>query len=282
MERSAEEIRNFVKERYGSLAKKKSQSCCAPEAGVSPSCCGSGATSCRLQTLAERIYTSEELETLPGEVTDISLGCGNPTAIAELSEGEVVLDLGSGGGIDCFLAAQRVGARGKVIGLDMTPEMIQLARENAQKIGASNVEFRLGEMEHMPVENNSVDVIISNCVINLSPDKDAVFKEAYRVLKPGGRLCVSDMALLGELPKEVKENFEQWSACIAGALDEKVYLDKIRAAGLVNITADRNIIPFYAESGASQTENQEKLQAYLDLRDKVASIRVKAFKPSQP
>lgn len=281
MERNPEEIKSFVKERYANLAREKSCSCCAPEAGALLDYCSTDVASCQPQTLAERLYTSEELEKLPKDVTDISLGCGNPTAIADLSEGEVVLDLGSGGGIDCFLAAQRVGERGKVIGLDMTPEMIQLARENTQKIGASNVEFRLGEMEHMPVEDNFVDVIISNCVINLSPDKDAVFREAYRVLKPGGRLCVSDIVLLGELPKEVKESLEQWAECIAGALDEKIYLDKIRAAGLVKVTVDRSIIPFYAEFETPEAQNPDEHQPYLDLRDKVASIRVKAFKPSR-
>lgn len=281
MERSAEEIKSFIKERYGSLAKEKSQSCCTPEAAVSESCCNTDTTCCQPQNLAARLYTSEELEKLPKEITDISLGCGNPTAIAELSEGEVVLDLGSGGGLDCFLAAQRVGARGRVIGLDMTPEMIRLARENAQKIGASDVEFRLGEMEHMPVEDNSIDVIISNCVINLSLDKDAVFREAYRVLKPGGRLCVSDIVLLGELPKEVKESLDQWAGCIAGALNEKTYLDKMRSAGLVKITTDRSTIPFYAECETPEAQNIEGQQDYLDLSDKVASIKVKSFKPDK-
>ena len=269
MERNAEEIKKFVKKRYGRLAKRKSRSCCAPEAMVSSSCCSTGAASCRPQTLAKRLYSSEELEKLPKDVADISLGCGNPTAIAELSEGEVVLDLGSGGGLDCFLAAQRVGAQGRVIGLDMTPEMIQLARENAQKIGVSNVEFRLGEMEHMPVEDNSVNVIISNCVINLSPDKDAVFREAFRVLKPGGRLCISDIVLLEELPKEIKESPEQWAGCIAGALNENIYLDKIRAAGFVKVTVDRNPVTFCAENDVPK------------LSGKIASIKMKAFKPSK-
>jgi ubiquinone/menaquinone biosynthesis C-methylase UbiE len=264
MERKAEEIKSSVQERYASLAKGMSRSCCSFPAEVSV-----GQSSAH----AERLYTSEELEKLPTEVADISLGCGNPMAIAELREGEMVLDLGSGGGIDCFLAAQKVGTRGRVVGLDMTPEMIQLARENAQKIGTSNVEFRLGEMEHMPVEDSSVDVIISNCVINLSPDKDAVFGEAYRVLKPGGRLCVSDIVLLGELPREVKENVEQWTGCIAGALNQNVYLDKIRAAGLVEIIVDTDSVPFDPES--------ESWRNRPDLKDKVASIKVKAFKPSQ-
>jgi len=281
LERNTEEIKSFVKERYANLAKEKSRSCCAPENAVPSSCCGTGTASCQPQTLAERLYTSEELEKLPEDVSDISLGCGNPTAIAELSEGEVVLDLGSGGGLDCFLAAQRVGAQGRVIGLDMTPEMIQVARENAQKIGASSVEFRLGEMEHMPVSDNSVDVIISNCVINLSPDKDAVFREAYRVLKPGGRLCISDIVLLGELAKEIKESLEQWAGCVAGALNEKIYLDKIKAAGFVKVTADRSRVPFYAESEAPPAQNPGGCHTYLDLRDKVASVSVKAFKPGK-
>ena len=224
MERNAEEIKKFIKERYGGLAREKGQSCCSPQSALSASCCGPGAAASQLQSHAGRLYTDEELGKLPAEVTDISLGCGNPTAIAELSDGEVVLDLGSGGGIDCFLAAQKVGARGRVIGLDMTPEMIQLARQNVQKIGAANVEFRLGEMEHMPVENKSVDVIISNCVINLSPDKDAVFKEAYRVLKPGGKLLVSDIVLLKELSKIHKSDKELLVGCVSGAILRKDYL----------------------------------------------------------
>jgi ubiquinone/menaquinone biosynthesis C-methylase UbiE len=191
------------------------------------------------------------------------LGCGNPTAIAELSKGEVVLDLGSGAGIDCFLAAEKVGAGGRVIGLDMTPEMVQLARENARVVESANVEFCLGEMEHMPVEDNSVDVIISNCVINLSPDKDAVFREAYRVLKLGGRLCVSDMVLLEELPEGVKESLAQWAGCVTGALSEEEYLGKIRAAGFVQVTLQMDKV------------------AWSDSRDEVASVRVKAFKPGQ-
>ena len=266
MTQSAEEIKKIVRERYAGLARAKSQSCCTPQAEVSASCCDTGAASRQFQARAGRLYSSDELEQLPADVTDISLGCGNPTAIAELIEGEVVLDLGSGGGIDCFLAAQKVGAQGRVIGLDMTTEMIQLARDNAHQMGVDNVEFRFGEMEHMPVEDSSVDVIISNCVINLSPDKDAVFREAYRVLKPGGRLCVSDMMLVEELPEEIKENLGQWAACIAGALSEKTYLDKIRAAGLVGITADRET--------AEGKDNR-------GLRDKVASVRVKAFKPGK-
>jgi ubiquinone/menaquinone biosynthesis C-methylase UbiE len=163
----------------------------------------------------------------------------------------------------------------------MSPEMIQLARENARKVGASNMEFRLGEMEHMPVEDNSVDVIISNCVINLSPDKDAVFRETYRVLKPGGRLCVSDLVLQEELPREMKENLDQWAGCIAGALTEKTYLDKLQAAGLVRVTIDRSTVPFSLESDGPQATNPEERQAYLELRSKVAPAKAKAFKPGK-
>ena len=169
---------------------------------------------------------------LPDSVTQASAGCGNPTAIAGLRPGEVVLDLGSGGGIDCFLAARKVGPTGHVIGVDMTPEMISLARRNKAKLGLDNVEFRLGEMEHMPVADGSVDVIISNCVINLAPDKDPVFAESYRVLKPGGRMSVSDIVTYGELPDLLRRSLEAWAGCLAGALDEDAYLDKMRSAGL--------------------------------------------------
>ena len=269
MERSAEEIKSFVRERYAGLARTKSQSCCAPQVPVSGGSCCAGADS-GLLSRVQKLYMGEKLDNLPGDVANFSLGCGNPLALAELKEGEVVLDLGSGGGLDCCLAAEKVGVGGQVIGLDMTPEMIQLARENARKMGATNVEFRLGEMERMPLEDKSVGVIISNCVINLSPDKDAVFREAYRVLKPGGRLSISDMVLLGELPQEVKASLEEWAGCIAGALQEKVYLDKIRAAGFVRITADRSTLPLYVEG-----------QSGTDLGSKIVSVRVKAFKPQR-
>lgn len=280
MERDATTIKNFVREHYGRLARKKKPPCCAPQTAAPASCCP-GTTLPSEQTQVWRLYRQEELENLPEEVTGFSLGCGNPTAIAELSEAEVVLDLGSGGGIDCFLAAQKVGAGGRVIGLDMAPEMIQLARDNAQKIGASNVEFHLGEMEHMPVEDNSVDVIISNCVINLSPDKDTVFREVYRVLKPGGRLCVSDLVLLEELPWEIRESLDQWSRCVAGALSEKTYLEKLQAAGLVQVSLEKNPFSLSAERGESQTLNPEIHQAYLDLRSKIVSARIKAYKPGK-
>lgn len=231
--RHADQIKRSVRERYAGIARRQSASCCAPQSSVASSCCSPSAQEINL---AHRLYSKEELDALSVNIT--SLGCGNPVALAELEAGEVVLDLGSGGGLDCFLAAQWVGPQGKVIGLDMTPEMIQLARANAEKLSLDNVEFRLGEMEHMPIESDSVDVVISNCVINLSPDKDAVFREAFRVLKPRGRLCISDIVTHGELPAEVRESVEQWAGCVAGALEEKVYLDKIRAVGFVEVKVD--------------------------------------------
>mgnify|MGYP001050673528 CR=1 FL=1 len=278
MKKDAKEIKKAVRERYAGLAREKAGSCCPSSSAPPSSCCAPGVTPGRAQTYAEALYTKEELETLPEEMRDISWGCGNPTAIAELRKGEVVLDLGSGGGIDCFLAAQKVGVRGKVIGLDMTPEMIALARENAKKMGISNVEFRLGEMEHMPVEANSVDVIISNCVINLSPDKDAVFREAFRVLKPGGRLCVSDIVLLQDLPAEIKESLDQWAGCVAGALDKNLYLDKLRTAGFVNVSTEEKNIPLLMERCTVESQDTAESQAYLDLSGKIASINVRAFK----
>jgi ubiquinone/menaquinone biosynthesis C-methylase UbiE len=213
----------------------------------------------------------------------MSLGCGNPTAIAALQPGEVVLDLGSGGGIDCFLAARQVGPEGKVIGLDMTPDMIKLARRNAKKIGATNVDFRYGEMEEIPLPGASVDVAISNCVINLSPDKDAVFSEVSRVLRPGGRMSVSDIVLNGELPRPILDSLHAWAGCIAGALDEADYLAKIRAAGFEGIEVESKEYVRFSES-AEAADIQSLLEdtdlSPSDLDDKVASIRVRAQKPA--
>ena len=194
----------------------------------------------------------------------MGLGCGNPTALADLKEGETVLDLGSGGGIDVFLAAVKVGLSGKAIGVDMTPKMVELATRNAQAGGFANVEFRLGEIEDLPVEDNSVDAIISNCVINLSPDKLRVFKEAYRVLKPGGRIMVSDIVTDGELPEEVRQDPEAWAGCIAGAMDRGDYLEAIRRAGFerVEVVGEQA----YDEMGDPR------------LDGKVFSVQVRAFK----
>jgi ubiquinone/menaquinone biosynthesis C-methylase UbiE len=213
------EVKKFVKKRYGQIAKTQS-TCC------SPSCC---ATSTK--DIATTIgYSEEDLKNVP-EVSNMGLGCGNPVALASLKEGETVLDLGSGGGIDVFLAARRVGAKGKAIGVDMTEEMVRKARATASKYGYENVEFRLGEIENLPIEDNSVDAVISNCVINLSSDKEKVFQEAYRVLKPSGRIMISDLVTEGELPEEIRKSFEAWAGCLAGALEKNQYLDTIKRAG---------------------------------------------------
>jgi arsenite methyltransferase len=213
------EIKEQVKDRYARIA-STGESCC-------PSCACSG----NLVQQAKSIgYSERELSSVP-EGAVLGLGCGNPTALAELKEGETVLDLGPGGGLDVFLAARKVGAKGTVIGVDMTPEMIEKARGNAEKGHYQNVEFRLGEIEHLPVEDNSIDVIISNCVINLSPDKLATFKKAFRVLRPNGRLLISDVVTVGELPEDVRRSFDAWAGCIAGALEKQEYLDTIRKAG---------------------------------------------------
>lgn len=210
-----EQIKKHVKKRYSELAKKSSSCCCSPSIEID-----------KMKTLG---YTKKELDTLPKE--SMSLGCGNPIALASLKEGETVLDLGSGAGFDCFLAAKKVGEKGKVIGIDMTPEMIEKAKTIAEKHGYNNVEFRLGEIENLPVEDNSVDVIVSNCVINLSPDKEKVFREAYRVLKPDGRLMVSDIVIEGKLPEEIRKDLDAWAGCIAGAMEKNAYLNAIRNAG---------------------------------------------------
>ena len=255
-------------------------SCCgSSEEG----CCGASEAAVESTGLATRLYSAEELADLPDSVTDAALGCGNPTAIAELQPGEVVLDLGSGGGIDCFLAARQVGPGGQVIGLDMTPDMIKLARRNAKKMGATNVDFRYGEMEDIPLPDESVDVIISNCVINLSPDKDAVFRQAYRVLRPGGRMSVSDIVIDGQLPQSIRGRLDAWASCIAGALDESDYLDKIGAAGFdkVQVTSrDYTKISEAAEWEAVQALLDEDGLSREELDHKVASIKVKAFKPA--
>ena len=211
---SEEQVRAAVREHYGQIA----------ERGGGKDGCGCGPDCCSPRSVVQidkiaGLYEDPEVTSLPAEVTDLSLGCGDPVTLASLEPGQTVLDLGSGGGIDCFLAAAKVGPAGRVIGVDMTPAMIDRARRNKAKVGAENVEFRLGEIEHLPVADNSVDVAISNCVINLSPDKPQVFREIYRVLKPGGRLAVSDIVTDGPLPDAVKQDLAAWAGCVAGALD---------------------------------------------------------------
>jgi SAM-dependent methyltransferase len=215
------DIREVVKAKYGAAALRV--------AGAGSSCCGStGPDEC--SPITANLYGAETAE-LPAEAVAASLGCGNPTALAELRPGEVVLDLGSGGGIDVLLSARRVGPAGKAYGLDMTDEMLALARENQRKAGVDNVEFLRGEIEHIPLPDDTVDVIISNCVINLSADKDAVLAEAFRVLKPGGRLAVSDVVVRGEVPAAIRRSVELWIGCVAGALEESDYRAKLQKAG---------------------------------------------------
>jgi arsenite methyltransferase len=223
-----DEIKKMVREGYGQIA-SQGGSCCLPQA----SCCG-GLTS--VEDLSRKMgYSEEELKAAPGGA-NLGLGCGNPLALASLKEGEIVLDLGSGGGFDCFLAARQVGETGKVIGIDMTPEMIERARENARKGGFSNVEFQSGEIENLPVSDEAVNIIISNCVINLSPDKPRVFREAFRVLKPGGRLMISDIVLLKPLPEAVLKSVGAYLACVSGAILKNEYLSAIQEAGFEKVT----------------------------------------------
>ena len=223
--RRSEHIREKVRERYAGIATSEKSGC-----GCStPSCCATKPPSAKAQS-AKLGYSKKELEAVP-DGANMGLGCGNPQAIAMLKKGEVVLDLGAGGGFDCFLAARQVGPRGRVIGVDMTAEMVAKARENARKAGLRNVEFRLGEIEHLPVADASVDVILSNCVINLSPDKDQVYREAYRVLKPGGRLAISDVVAIKPIPKAVQNDFEKHSGCIAGALPVRKLERILQTAG---------------------------------------------------
>jgi SAM-dependent methyltransferase len=220
MARTAQEIKQAVQEHYGERA-KTAESCCGP---ASPA------------DYREKLYEAGDVQDLPDTVA--SYGCGNPTAIAGLKAGETVLDLGSGPGLDCFLAAKAVGESGHVIGLDMTPDMLKLANANKKKLGAENVEFRRGEMEAMPVDDATVDAIISNCVINLSPDKDAVFRESFRVLRPGGRFHVSDVVLARELSEAERDDLALWAGCAAGALLEPDYLGRLVLAGFTDIRVD--------------------------------------------
>ncbi len=220
----APDIKQSVKQKYARAAKRV--------AGGDRACCGDqDSRGGRCDPITSNLYASSDAATVPADALTASLGCGNPTALAELKPGEIVLDLGSGGGIDVLLSARRVGPAGKVYGLDMTDEMLALARDNQKKAGVDNVEFLNGEMEHIPLPEDSVDVIISNCVINLSTDKDRVIEQAFRVLKPGGRLAVSDVVVRGQVPAEIRRSVELWIGCIAGALEESEYRHKLAAAG---------------------------------------------------
>ena len=242
------EIKDVVKARYAERARQ------ASSRDTGKICCASTG-----------FYTPRELQTLPETVVAVSAGCGNPAALAAIREGEVVLDLGSGGGIDCFLAGRAVGEVGCVLGVDMTPDMVLLAKKNARRLGASNVEFLLAELESLPLAENRVDVIISNCVINLSPDKDTVFQEAFRVLRPGGRLHVSDILLEQELPEAVRRDPDEWSACVAGPDLKEVYLERVRRAGFAEVTVV-GVIPAQQEEPAFPGIVSAKIEAKKALR----------------
>jgi len=272
-----DEIRRAVREGYAGVA-RQSGSCCGPATS-----CGCGTDPAR--TISRDIgYTEEDLDSVP-EGANLGLGCGNPVALASLREGETVLDLGSGAGFDCFLAANRVGATGRVIGVDMTPEMVEKARQNARSGLYDNVEFRLGEIENLPAADGSVDAVISNCVINLSPDKRRVFSEAYRVLRPGGRVMVSDIVLLQELPESVRTSVEAYVGCLSGALVKRDYLAAIEAAGFGDIEIiDETAfaVEFMANdpTGAAVIQKQGISPEDLDrVATSVVSVKVSAVKP---
>jgi len=270
------EIKKVVREKYGSIARDEG-SCCAPAA----SCCKSASIE---EEISKRIgYGDEEISSVP-EGANLGLGCGNPLAMASVKEGEIVLDLGSGAGFDCFIAANMVGKEGKVIGVDMTPDMIDRARDNARKGNYTNVEFRLGEIENLPAADNSVDVIISNCVINLAPDKSRVFKEAFRVLKPSGRLMISDIVLLKELPGPIKDSIETYIACIAGATKRDEYLKTIKNAGFrdVQVLEETSFPIEFLSNDPIGKEIIEKfklpIEALKEIGESFVSVRVQGRK----
>lgn len=274
-----EEVRKVVREGYAQVAKGGS-SCCTPQNSC---CCSSGTNTDISKSIG---YTEDDIHSVP-EGSNLGLGCGNPVAVASLREGEVVLDLGSGAGFDCFLAANIVGKTGRVIGVDMTPEMVEQARGNARKGKYENVEFRLGEIENLPVADNHVDAIISNCVINLSPDKDRVFQDAFRVLKPGGRLMVSDIVLTNKLPDSVKDSVAAYIGCIAGATMKNEYVEAIKAAGFrqVSIVDETSFAADYsANDPIVQTLANDAGISHSELKklgSSIRSIRIQAAKPGK-
>ncbi len=271
-----EEIKKIVREGYAKRAADRS-ACCTP----ADSCCGSSG---KTQEFSKFVgYSEEELGSVP-EAANLGLGCGNPVAIASLKEGETVIDLGSGGGLDCFLAANKVGKTGKVIGIDMTPAMLEKARDSARRGNYLNVEFRLGEIENLPVADNTGDVVISNCVINLSPDKKRVFSEAFRVLKPGGRIMISDLALKKDLPDFVKESIDAYISCLAGAIKKDEYIGALRNAGFqeVEIMSERSFsLDLHSDDPIAKSimENTKISREQLtEVADTIVSIKVKGVK----
>ena len=280
-----EEIRSAVRERYSEIARQESSCCCEPEDG----CCGSADGCCGSVDLAEDIskkigYTEDDLGAVP-EGANLGLGCGNPVAFAALQEGDTVLDLGSGAGFDCFIAAGQVGQSGRVIGVDMTPDMVSKARANASRGEYGNVEFRLGEIENLPVADGTVDAVLSNCVINLAPDKGRVFREAFRTLKPGGRLMVSDIVLIRELPEAVKNSVQAYTGCLAGALLKDAYVGAIEAAGFEEIEiVDETSFPLDCitsdPTAAAISGDLELAPAEIEATaDAIRSIKVCGVKP---
>ena len=267
------DIQRAVREKYGAIASS------VTHASVSGGCCGPTACGCG-DPISSNLYSDAETSGLPADAVTASLGCGNPTALLALEPGQTVLDLGSGGGIDVLLSAKRVGPTGKAYGLDMTDEMLALARENQRKAGATNVEFLKGTIEAIPLPDNSVDVIISNCVINLSSDKDAVLREAFRVLKPGGRFAVSDVVVRGEVPGDIRRSMELWVGCIAGALEETEYAAKLQAAGFTEVDVEPWRVYKVDDARAFLTESGvdvDRLAPQVDGR--FVSAFVRARKP---
>ncbi len=256
--------RSTVRERYAAIARERS-SCC----GGGSSCCGGTDAASISSQLG---YSNDEMQTVP-DGANLGLGCGNPTALAGITEGETVVDLGSGAGLDCFLAAKRVGPTGRVIGVDMTPDMLTRARNNAEKGNYTNVEFRLGEIEHLPIADGVADLVISNCVINLSSDKTSVFAEAFRVLNRGGRLMVSDIVLDGELPKGVADDPDAYSACIAGAIERERYLRMIREAGFEAIDV-LSEAPFAEELIVKVGDEEVMVPEGVGVSISVSAVRV--------
>ena len=270
-----DEVRHAVREHYKQLALKQTP-CCGSDRSTM---CGCGS-----------IYSESDVSSLPSESVSVSAGCGNPTAIAGLKEGMTVVDLGSGGGIDAFLSSKKVGPKGRVYGIDATPEMIHRARKTARENGFDNVEFRLGEIEHMPLPDGCADVVISNCVINLSPAKQQVFDEAFRVLRPGGKLAVSDIILLKELPESLRNDMAAWSSCVSGAVLESEYIGAIEKAGFTKVEVEDRAVYTHEQLSAYIQDSDQGVEATavrsfsgkkdrMDLSGTVASYRISAVKP---
>ena len=271
------DVREQVRERYAEAALSLANGCGCGCDCESNGCCGDEPTT----LFGKGLYAAGDRAELPEDAVAASLGCGNPVSVVELHEGETVLDLGSGGGIDVLLSARRVGPTGKVYGLDMTDEMLALARENQRKAGVTNVEFLKGTIEAIPLPDNSVDVVISNCVINLSTDKDAVFREAFRVLRPGGRFAVSDVIVRGEVPADVRRNMELWVGCIAGALKDTEYTSKLASAGFTDIELDPWRVYHVEDARAFLTESGLDVGALApQIEGRFASAFIRARKPA--